>query len=183
MRWPGGWSASSIPRGAWRCYAASYGAIPGVSITRTSSSATWWPGAAVGASAGAGAPGDRQFVYLQMTLPNLPEAVITQVADDVQFSSDVVNIWGRDYGDSRVSGGDRSAGRPDRAGSGHAVYDTRTDLSPPPGPRDSRRGPGRFGGRTMGGRFAQPIVVRLSPGRRCRSTTTSASGRCAGAWA
>ena len=87
------------------------------------------PGAASAAAApaGAGAPGDRQFVYLQMTLPgrgslaantvkplsknpgaiqNLPEAVITQVADDVQFSSDVVNIWGRDYGDSRVSGGD-----------------------------------------------------------------------------
>ena len=66
------------------------------------------PGAASAAAAPAGAvaPGDRQFVYLQMTLPNLPEAVITQVADDVQFSSDVVNIWGRDYGDSRVSGGD-----------------------------------------------------------------------------
>ena len=29
-------------RGAWRYCAASYGAIPGVSITRSSSSATWW---------------------------------------------------------------------------------------------------------------------------------------------
>ena len=52
-------------------------------------------------------------VYLAVVPPNILESEITQINDDVQFTSHAVNVWDSDFGDSRVQGGETEFNEPE----------------------------------------------------------------------